>query len=508
MNEVELFNQMTRTDFKFYVQVVFEILNPGQKFEDNWHIDLLCHWAMEIMAGRKRRAAIILPPRSLKSLIFSVALPTYILGHNPTATFLFVSHNLQLTNDLSSDRRKILKSKRYEDTFPETRLSPSKNTEAFFETTAGGSCRATTPGKGVTGLGADYLFVDDLVDAKDANNVRLHAERVDWLHRGFFTRTNRANEAIQIVIGQRLHYFDAIGLLLATGDYESLAIPAIAQQDEVYEWGDSILERPAGDILHPPMLDGAELERRERAMGARDFRAQYLLDPLPDGGGVLKWSWFKRYGQLPEGMLTFQSWDIARTPNGGDYTVCMTIGYWDEQYFILDIYRQQLDYDQVINLMRHRIRTERPDGVVIDASDGAGHAACRTLQSDGFPNVIPYKSNKPKDERFYLVVPILEAGDVFLPEDADFVPAFRAEFITFPSETEHDDQMDALSQFLITAPGLVRHAGGKQPRKHFRLPELRLVGCGPPQRPIGFQRPPSRVGGTYFNRNVDNPFHG
>ena len=357
MNEVELVNHSVRSDFKLSVQVVFEILNPGQSFEDNWHIDLLCNMAMEIMAGRKKRVAIVLPPRSLKSLIFSVALPTYILGHDATATFLFVSHNLQLANDLSSARRKIVTSKRFMGAFPETRISPSKNTEASFETTAGGSCRATTPGKGVTGLGAKYLFVDDIVDAKDANNIRLHAERVDWLHRGFFTRTNRANEAVQVIIGQRLHFFDAIGLLVATGDYESLVIPAIAQQDEVYRWGSFELERPAGNILHPPMLDGPELERRERAMGARDFRAQYLLDPLPDGGGVLKWSWFREYDKLPAGMLTFQSWDLARTPNGGDFTVCMTIGYWNEQYFILDIYRQQLDYDQVINLMRHKIKT-------------------------------------------------------------------------------------------------------------------------------------------------------
>jgi predicted phage terminase large subunit-like protein len=506
MNEVELFNHSMRNDFKFFVQVVFEILNPGQPFEDNWHIDLLCHSAMEIKAGRTKRVAIVLPPRSLKSLIFSVALPTYILGHDPTATFLFVSHNMQLTNDLSSDRRKIVMSKRFTGAFPETRISPSKNTEAFFETTAGGSCRATTPGKGVTGLGAKYLFVDDILDAKDANNIRLHAERVDWLHRGFFTRTNRANEAIQVIIGQRLHFFDAIGLLLATGDYESLVIPAIAQQDEVYKWGGLELERLAGDILHPPMLDGAELERRERAMGARDFRAQYLLDPLPDGGGVLKWSWFRPYDKLPLGMLTFQSWDLARTPNGGDFTVCMTIGYWNEQYFILDIFRQQLDYDQVINVMRHKIKTDKPAGVVIETSDGAGYAAYRTLVTDGVQNVYPYKSNKPKDERFYSIVPMLEAGNVFIRANADFIPSFRAEFITFPSRTEHDDQMDALSQFLITAPTLVHRAGGKQPRKFCKIPEFRLAGFEGSQSRV--ERPPSRVGGTYFDRNRGNPFHG
>ena len=126
--------------------------------------------------------------------------------------------------------------------------------------------------------------------------------------------------------------------------------------------------------------------------------------------------------------------------------------------------------------------------------------------TDNVQNVYPFKSNKPKDERFYSIVPFLEARDVFIPPDADFIPSFRAEFITFPSRTEHDDQMDALSQFLITAPTLVHRAGGKQPRKFCKLPEFRLAGLERPQSRV--ERPPSRVGGTYFDRNRGNPFHG
>jgi hypothetical protein len=36
-----------------------------------------------------------------------------------------------------------------------------------------------------------FRIGNDIVDAKDAKNVRLHAERVAWLQSGFFTRTNR-----------------------------------------------------------------------------------------------------------------------------------------------------------------------------------------------------------------------------------------------------------------------------------------------------------------------------
>jgi predicted phage terminase large subunit-like protein len=499
MNETDLFQQSMRDDFKFYVQVVFEILNPGQRFEDNWHIDLLCHAAMEILAGRKRRIAIVLPPRALKSVIFSIALPTFALGRDPTATFMFVSHNMQLTTELSSGRRKVMASKRYKDAFPNTRLSASKNTELHFETTAGGSCRATTPGKGVTGLGAKYLFVDDIVDAKDANNVRLHADRFAWLQRGFFTRTNLPNEAIQVIIGQRLHYYDTIGHFLATGDFEQIVIPAIENKDKVYEWGNFRHSRPAGDILLPALLGEEELARRRRAMTNADFQAQYLLDPIPEGGGLLKWSWFKHFDQLPEGMLRFLSCDMARTANGGDFTVIMTIGYWNEQYFIIDVYRQQLDYDSALGAMRIKIRSERPDGVIIDASDGAGHAAYRTLIREGVKNIHGFKSNIPKKDRLFVIVPILEGGDVFIPRDADFISALRVEFISFPENSEHDDQLDALSQCIQWSPALIRGAGGKAPRKYRPRVIIRVNGAEPSSTGLYSERAQSNVGTTDFD---------
>jgi len=240
MTEAELLRIALRTNFKTYVQYVHSVLNPGQEFEDNWHIDCLCWWAAEIMAGRKKRCAVVLSPRTLKSQIFSVAMPTFMLGHNPSATFFCVSHNGPVSDQFNSDRRKVLMAKRYMEAYPRTRLSLQKNTESYFETTAGGSCRAATPGRGVTGLGADFLIVDDIVNAADANNVALHAERVEWLQNSFFTRTNRPNDAVHVIIGQRLHYYDPIGALLATGDYESLVIPAIAQKDETYEYEDTL----------------------------------------------------------------------------------------------------------------------------------------------------------------------------------------------------------------------------------------------------------------------------
>ena len=155
----------------------------------------------------------------------------------------------------------------------------------------------------------------------------------------------------------------------------------------------------------------------------------------------------------------------------------MTFGYWNEQYFILDIFRQRagLRAGRKRNAAQNQVR-EAP-WRIIDASDGAGYGIYRTLVASGdFGNIIPFKSNKSKEERVYSIAPLLEGGDVFLPKDAAFIPAFRAEYITFPSHSEHDDQLDALSQFLINVRGLVRGAGGDMPRKYLNMPQFRTSG--------------------------------
>src|SRR5215204_3865134 len=55
-----------------------------------------CHqsrpWDLgEVVAGRCQRLLITLPPRSLKSLFASVALPAFVLGHDPTRKLTCVS---------------------------------------------------------------------------------------------------------------------------------------------------------------------------------------------------------------------------------------------------------------------------------------------------------------------------------------------------------------------------------------------------------------------------------
>jgi hypothetical protein len=53
----------------------------------------------------------------------------------------------------------------------------------------------------------------------------------------------------------------------------------------------------------------------------------------------------------------------------------------------------------------------------------------------------------------------IEAGQVFLPEDAPWLEDFKAEVLAFPYG-RFDDQVDSLSQFLSWAERRKRNRGG------------------------------------------------
>jgi phage terminase large subunit-like protein len=125
--------------------------------------------------------------------------------------------------------------------------------------------------------------------------------------------------------------------------------------------------------------------------------------------------------------------------------------------------------------------TDKPVWSIIETADGSGDAAFRTLTNEyDIRNITPYHPSKSKEHRFYEIVHMIQAGDVLLPTSAPFLPAYRNEYMAFPNNgTGHDDQLDAVSQFLRNAPDLIRRAGGVAPKSHFRnLPVFRLVNLG------------------------------
>ncbi|WP_221796157.1 hypothetical protein [Aquisediminimonas sediminicola] len=90
-------------------------------------------------------------------------------------------------------------------------------------------------------------------------------------------------------------------------------------------------------------------------MGERDFEAQYNQRPCAGGGTLFQLSWLRRYEMRPEHYkveVIIQSWNTAyETERHNDYSVCSTWALSGTSYFLLDIYRERLTFDDQLNSM-------------------------------------------------------------------------------------------------------------------------------------------------------------
>lgn len=71
--------------------------------------------------GRVRRLIVNMPPRRGKSVIASVALPAWLLGHDPSLGIVCASYGQDLADTFARECRRIMTSDWYRAVFP-TRL--------------------------------------------------------------------------------------------------------------------------------------------------------------------------------------------------------------------------------------------------------------------------------------------------------------------------------------------------------------------------------------------------
>ena len=92
MNEKEILNALLRTNFYAFIEKTFNTIVPGEMFHRNWHIEVLSYYLQLCLSGDIKRLIITMPPRSLKSIVTSIAFPAFILGHEPSTRIICASY--------------------------------------------------------------------------------------------------------------------------------------------------------------------------------------------------------------------------------------------------------------------------------------------------------------------------------------------------------------------------------------------------------------------------------
>ena len=71
---------LARADFWVFVELMFEVLHPGERLVFAPYLELIATLLMSVAEGRKRRVIINLPPRHMKSMLVSVLYVAWRLG--------------------------------------------------------------------------------------------------------------------------------------------------------------------------------------------------------------------------------------------------------------------------------------------------------------------------------------------------------------------------------------------------------------------------------------------
>jgi predicted phage terminase large subunit-like protein len=436
-----------RKDLVSFVRKMFHVLNPSAIFQMNWHIRAIAYVLEQVRLGEIKRLIITVPPRSLKSIMCSVAVPAFVLGHDPTKRLIVASYSADLAIKHGNDFRTVVNSAEYHAIFPGTRISAMKNTQTEVVTTLNGFRLAISVDGTLTGRGGDIIIIDDPIAALAALSQKSREHVVDWYFNTLLSRLDDKQSGAIVLVMQRLHEDDLAGVLLRGSDeWTVLNLPAIAQQDEKIRIGNGqVRVRRAGNVLHPEREPREVLESLRAQLGPEIFSAQYQQQPVAPGGAMIKRVWVHHFDQLPQSGQIIQSWDVAnKQGEENDYSVCTTWRVHEKKYYLTHVLRGRFDFPTLRTKVSEHAKLRKASKILIEDA-GFGTALIQELKTT--LSVVGVKPEYDKKIRMAIQSAKFENGQVFFPKEAPWLRDLEDELFAFPN-SRHDDQVDSISQAL------------------------------------------------------------
>jgi predicted phage terminase large subunit-like protein len=258
---------------------------------------------------------------------------------------------------------------------------------------------------------------------------------------------------VRRMAGTRWHYHDPHRTVIDRGTFKPREHPGKKGGTE------------DGDSVYWP--EEVHLEKR-RDMGPYTYAAQILLNPKADSMQGFRREWLRKFKTIkPEKLNWYLCFDGASSKKkGSDYTAGWAVGLGvDGNYYCVPIVRDRLNLKERADKVFEAHRKYKPKqtryekyGLMADIE----HMQAR-MEADNYRfDITEVAGQTSKHDRIKRLVPLFEAGRIWLPEThhmtdwqrttVDLVHAFiEEEYMAFPVGL-HDDMLDALAR--IAEPDL------------------------------------------------------
>lgn len=386
------------------------------------------------------------PPQHGKSVTITQTLPSWIVGKYPDKRCIVACYNDEFAGKFGrSNRSKIDEYGKH--IFG---IKLKKSTDRDLEIADhSGSIIFRGIQSSLTGYSADVFVIDDPIKNRQEADSVTYRERLweEWQN-SIKTRSQAGTKII--IIQTRWHEDDLSGRVIREEpNVEVVNIPVEAEEDD-------ILGRPIGDALCPEIgKDNKWLQMFKQSYitdsvggGIRAWNALYMGRPTSAEGNMFKREWWQYYDKLPENIqLVGISVDATFKDNDtSDFVAIQVWGKLNGNYYLIDLIKRRMDFPETLKAIRY-MANKYPNRHSILIEDKANGSAIISMLKHEIGGIIPITPTESKVARASAVSGIVEGGNVYLPQYADFTAEFVEEFASFPSGA-HDDLVDACTQFI------------------------------------------------------------
>ncbi len=414
------------------------------RFELAHHHRLIVDKLEAIERGEIDRLMIFMPPRHGKSLIASQLFPAWYLGRHPGQSIIASSYGAELATDFGRRVRNLMSDSLFQSIFPAAKLAGDSTAAHRFSMAKGGNYYAVGAGGPITGRGADLLLIDDPIKGReDANSETYRRQLHEWYESVAYTRLQP--EGAVVIISTRWHMDDLAGWLLREHPEENwtvLNLPAIAEQDEGW--------RNEGEALWEKKFPLKRLAQIREQVGGATWAALYQQRPAAAEGAIFRREWWKTFtaatmpGRFEQIVVSLDT--AFKIGAANDYSVGLVLGVAQNGYFILDVWRDRVEFPKLLQAIEMLALRHRPDVFLIEDA-ASGQSLIQQLKTSSRLPINAVRADRDKVSRANAITPLVEAGRVFLPTDAEWLSDFLEEISSFPA-APHDDQVDAFTQAL------------------------------------------------------------
>ena len=472
----EIVSELCKRSFYYFLQEFWEVVIP-EKPVFNWHIEYLCNELQHLntfVLERKPKPydlVINISPGSTKSTIVTQMYNAWVWTIDPSQRFITTSYSHYLALAQSIKTRDIITSDKYLAYFPEIALKPDQSGKSDFWNTKGGQRFTTSTGGTLTGIHAHQIIIDDPINPKQAASDVERNSANSFVTSTLSTRKIDKEITPTILIMQRLHEEDPTGIMLSKNKkIKHINLPA---EDNGQIEPPELARFYIDGLMDPIRLSRSVLNEAFIDLGSYGYAGQYMQDPSPEGGGLIKKDWFPivEWQQVYNTLVWNFVADTAYTSQEkNDPSGYLAYAKHNNDFIIRFAETEHLEFPELCKALptfAHRNGYSNKSMVEIEPK-ASGKSLVQTLQRETSLNVkegIP--PAKDKTARVKDTSPVMESGRVKLIRGQWNEP-FLSQLTTFPN-AKHDEYVDCVTMMIGNPKKQTKYGGRIKPS----LPTLR-----------------------------------